>query len=99
MSNNNKHKNTANVLNEKEKRRNTDFPSAVFGRVLAKSWKYPGIFCQLVVTYLPTPPLGQDMTQGQFLSGVLQVWIQSFPSPRLFASPRLKKSVCPTIYP
>ena len=20
--------------------------------------------------YLPTPPLGQDMTQGQFLSGV-----------------------------
>ena len=21
-------------------------------------------------TYLPTPPLGQDMTQGQFLSGV-----------------------------
>ena len=30
--------------------------------------------------YLPTPPLGQDMTQGQFLSGVYQVWIQSFPS-------------------
>ena len=24
-------------------------------------------------SYLPTPPLGQDMTQGQFLSGVLQV--------------------------
>ena len=22
------------------------------------------------VYYLPTPPLGQDMTQGQFLSGV-----------------------------
>ena len=21
-------------------------------------------------TYFPTPPLGQDMTQGQFLSGV-----------------------------
>ena len=35
--------------------------------------------------YLPTPPLGQDMTQGQFLSGVEQVWIQSFPSPRLVA--------------
>ena len=35
--------------------------------------------------YLPTPPLGQDMTQGQFLSGVWQVWIQSFPSPRLVA--------------
>ena len=38
----------------------------------------------------PTPPLGQDMTQGQFLSVVKQVWIQSFPSPRLLASPRLK---------
>ena len=49
--------------------------------------------------YLPTPPLGQDMTQGQFLSGVWQVWIQSFPSPRLVASPRLKKLVRPTIYP
>ena len=24
----------------------------------------------LVLSYLPTPPLGQDMTQGQFLSGV-----------------------------
>ena len=24
----------------------------------------------LVYTYLPTPPLGQDMTEGQFLSGV-----------------------------
>ena len=44
-------------------------------------------------SYLPTPPLGQDMTQGQFLSGVWQVWIQSFPSPRLVASPRLKNLV------
>ena len=35
----------------------------------------------------PTPPLGQDMTQGQFLSGVQQVWIQSFPSPRLAEEP------------
>ena len=42
------------------------------------------------VTYLPTPPHGQDMTQGQFLSGVKPVSIQSFPSPRLVASPRLK---------
>ena len=24
----------------------------------------------LVLSYLPTPPLGQDTTQGQFLSGV-----------------------------
>ena len=35
--------------------------------------------------YLPTPLLRQDMTQGQFLSGVKQVWIQSFPLPRLVA--------------
>ena len=49
-------------------------------------------------SYLPTPPLVQDMTQGQFLSEVQQVWIQSFPSPRLVASPRLKNLVCPTIY-
>ena len=26
--------------------------------------------CNLFISYLPTPPLGQDMTQGQFLSGV-----------------------------
>ena len=26
--------------------------------------------CRQVSWYLPTPPLGQDMTQGQFLSGV-----------------------------
>ena len=42
-----------------------------------------------IYPYLPNSPLGQDMTQGQFLSGVQQVWIQSFPSPRLVASPRL----------
>ena len=47
----------------------------------------------------PTPPPVQDMTQGQFLSRVWQVWIQSFHSPRLVASPRLKNPVCPTIYP
>ena len=27
------------------------------------------------LTIFINPPLGQDMTQGQFLSGVLQVWI------------------------
>ena len=26
--------------------------------------------CLVSHSYLPTPPLGQDMTQGQFLSGV-----------------------------
>ena len=40
--------------------------------------------------YFPTTPLEPDMTQGHFLSGVWQVWIQSIPSPRLVASPRLK---------
>ena len=25
---------------------------------------------EIAYIYLPTPPLGQDMTQGQFLSGV-----------------------------
>ena len=50
-------------------------------------------------SYLPAPPLGQDMTQGHFLSGVLQLWIKSFPSLRLVASQRLKNLVCPTIYP
>ena len=24
----------------------------------------------VIISYLPTPPLGQDMRQGQFLSGV-----------------------------
>ena len=28
------------------------------------------IILYMVYIYLPTPPLGQDMTQGQFLSGV-----------------------------
>ena len=27
-------------------------------------------FFFIIPSYLPTPPLGQDMTQGQFLSGV-----------------------------
>ena len=52
---------------------------------------------QFIFPNLPTPPLGQDMTQGHFLSGVWQVWVQSFPSPRLVASPKLKNLVCPTI--
>ena len=42
---------------------------------------------------------GRIWHKVNFLSGVLQVWIQSFPSPRLIALPRLKNLVCPTIYP
>ena len=49
--------------------------------------------------YIPNTPLGQDMTQGQSLGGVWQIWIHSFPSPRLVASPRLKKLLCLTIFP
>ena len=45
------------------------------------------------LSYLPTPPLGQDMTEGQFCSGVYQVWIRSFHSPRLVASSKLKISL------
>ena len=49
--------------------------------------------------YLSTPWYKQDMTQSQlFLSRVQQVCIQSFPSPRLVAIPRLKSPVFPTIY-
>ena len=57
-----------------------------------KVWK-------LIQSYLPIPPLRKDMAQGQFLSGIKQLSIQSFPSPRLFASPRLKNLVCPTSLP
>ena len=42
-----------------------------------KYWKVPFwgggqvlLNCSKTICYLPTPPLGQDMTQGQFLSGV-----------------------------
>ena len=35
-------------------------------------YQYSFMICKQIVCryYLPTPPLGQDMTQGQFLSGV-----------------------------
>ena len=36
---------------------------------LAREMKNCGIW-KSRLSYLPTPPLGQDMTQGQFLSGV-----------------------------
>ena len=36
------------------------------------TFSFPNIntFKTIIYSYLPTPPLGQDMTQGQFLSGV-----------------------------
>ena len=62
----------------------------------SNNWNHLTVYKEIINPIYPTPPLGQDMTQGQFLS---RVWIQSFPSPRLVASPMLKNPVCPTIYP
>ena len=42
--------------------------------------------------------VGQDVTQGQFLSRAQMVSIQSFLFPKLVVLPKLKNSVCPTIY-
>ena len=71
-----------------------------------KEWNWQSEFKSWVKLFIilfnhiyPTPPLGQDMTKGQFLCRVLQVWIQIITSPRLIASPRLKNTVCPTICP
>ena len=41
---------------------------------------------------------GQDVTQGQFLSRVMKVWIKTFSSSRLVAYLKLKRPICPTIY-
>ena len=48
-----------------------------------------------------TQPLrsGRIWHKVSFWSAFYQFWIQSLPSPRLVASPRLKNLVCPTIYP
>ncbi len=63
------------------------------------AFKLKWYFSSRLLSYLLTPPLRQEMTQGQFLSGVQQVWIQSFPSPRLVASPRLKNPSLPYYLP
>ena len=48
----------------------------------------------------PPPPHEQDAKQGQFLSGVLKVWIKGYPSPRLVAIPkRFKDSHQPCYLP
>ena len=48
--------------------------------------------------YLPNLSGWVECGTRSILSGALQAWIKSFPSPRLVAIPRLKSSVCPTIY-
>ena len=46
-----------------------------------------------------TTPDESDATGGQFLNVVKQVWIQSFPFPRLVVISVLKSPACPIIYP
>ena len=46
---------------------------------------------------LPNPTTQAGGDKGQYLSGVLRVWIQRFLSPRPVAIPKLKSLVCPTI--
>ena len=50
-------------------------------------------------SYLPNPSTRAGYDTRSIFKWSLQVWIQSFPSPRLVASPRLKNPVYPTIYP
>ena len=51
------------------------------------------------VCMYPTTPQDHDSGQGQFLSEVQQVSVQTFPSLRSVATPSLKITVCPSIYP
>ena len=39
---------------------------------------YIYIYINIYISYLPTPPLEQDMTQGQFLSGVYRFEFRVF---------------------
>ena len=47
----------------------------------------------------PNSQQGQYVRQGQILSSIEQVWIQSFSCPRLDATPELQSLVYPTLYP
>ena len=47
-----------------------NWPIILVGRVFVNFPGDRGSVPGRVIPYLPTPPLGQDMTQGQFLSGV-----------------------------
>ena len=56
--------------------------------------------CVCVCVWIFTQSLHMSSMQHKvnFLSGIQGVWILSFSSPRLVATPRLKSLVCPTIY-
>ena len=57
-----------------------------------------GLEQKYIFTY-PTLPHEQDVTHGQYLSGVLLTWIKSFLSSRLIAIPKFNHLVISTIYP
>ena len=76
--------------------------SIIFNEACINEEMLPIYICVCVCMYVyiftnPSARAGYD-TRSIF-KWSLQVWIQSFPSPRLVASPRLKNLVCPTIYP
>ena len=64
-------------------------------RVIKASMPFQGVFVPNMNFIIFTQPLcsGRIWHKVNFLSGVSLVWIQSFPSPRLVASPRLKNLV------
>ena len=47
-----------------------DFNNAAIWMVFTFPFIFKSSSRYLYLSYLPTPPLGQDITQGQFLSGV-----------------------------
>ena len=49
--------------------------------------------------YLPNLSTGAGYDTRSILSRVSQFWIQSFPSVKSVIIPRLKNSVCSTLYP
>ena len=48
----------------------SNFIPLKLGEKFCEKQKYKIFSCKQRWSYLPTPPLGQDMTQGQFLSEV-----------------------------
>ena len=54
--------------------------------------------CSMFIFTNPSARAGYDTRSIFFKEEFNRFWIQSFPSPRLVASPRLKSLVCPNIY-
>ena len=66
-----------------------NFPSLSSTGWVSSFSNLKGYFYLHAYMYLPTLPHSKNVTPGQFLNWVFQVWIQSFLSPRLFAMPSL----------